>query len=229
MKEVSNELKKQGIKISPDSLAKYERADREPKLETWQKPADFFGASVPYLQGLTYSKDDILEILNNAYMADKLDKQPSLEDDRIELVTDKYLWSENITPPNKIFRTEQLMNYRENPKVIAYWSDNFSFLFSTSSINDFMMNGGNKLGLKIILAREIEKQYLKANETEISKYFSNNIYPYLNAFNLLKDDLVRFGSDDEIKKYIDELIVKLKDFEKELDELPPNPKKQFLE
>jgi transcriptional regulator with XRE-family HTH domain len=34
------------------TIAQYERGDREPKLATWQALADYFGVSVPYLQGL---------------------------------------------------------------------------------------------------------------------------------------------------------------------------------
>lgn len=45
-------FKKVNLKISPDALSKYERGDREPKLETWQKLADYFGVSVSYLQGI---------------------------------------------------------------------------------------------------------------------------------------------------------------------------------
>ena len=32
-------------------ISQYETGKRQPKLETWQKLADFFGVSVPYLQG----------------------------------------------------------------------------------------------------------------------------------------------------------------------------------
>ena len=53
LKVVSAKLEQNNLKISPDALAKYERGDREPKLETWQKLADFFGVSVPYLQGVS--------------------------------------------------------------------------------------------------------------------------------------------------------------------------------
>ncbi|WP_288846602.1 helix-turn-helix domain-containing protein [uncultured Fructobacillus sp.] len=48
---LSKELKKTGFSISADALGKYERGDREPKLATWQKLADFFGVSVGHLQG----------------------------------------------------------------------------------------------------------------------------------------------------------------------------------
>ncbi len=56
LKEVSQKLNNYGLDISPDALAKYERGDREPKLETWQKLADFFEVSVPYLQGFSDEK-----------------------------------------------------------------------------------------------------------------------------------------------------------------------------
>ena len=57
LKEVSDKLKARDVKVLPDSLAKYERGDREPKLETWQKLADFFQVSVPYLQGFEQARD----------------------------------------------------------------------------------------------------------------------------------------------------------------------------
>lgn len=55
LKEVSSQLEQNNLKISPDALAKYERGDREPKLETWEKLADFFNVPVDYLLGI--SKD----------------------------------------------------------------------------------------------------------------------------------------------------------------------------
>ena len=57
LKEVSSKLEQNNLKISPDALAKYERGEREPKLDTWQKLADFFRVSVPYLQGISKVKD----------------------------------------------------------------------------------------------------------------------------------------------------------------------------
>lgn len=33
-------------------ISQYETGKREPKLETWQKLADYFNVSVPYLQGI---------------------------------------------------------------------------------------------------------------------------------------------------------------------------------
>lgn len=50
-KELSNELKSRNVSISPDSLSKYEREARNPKIDKWQALADYFGVSIPYLQG----------------------------------------------------------------------------------------------------------------------------------------------------------------------------------
>ena len=40
------------LNISQQAISLYEKGDRKPKLETWQKLADYFNVSVPYLQGL---------------------------------------------------------------------------------------------------------------------------------------------------------------------------------
>ena len=45
------------LNISKQAISLYEKGDREPKLETWQKLADFFGVSVPYLQGISDIED----------------------------------------------------------------------------------------------------------------------------------------------------------------------------
>lgn len=57
-KEVANELK-----IPVSTYAGYERNEREPKLATWQKLADYFDVSIPYLQGM--STMDLGTLFNN--------------------------------------------------------------------------------------------------------------------------------------------------------------------
>ena len=51
--QLSDKLNSRGLSISSDSLSKYERGEREPKLKTWQKLADFFNVSVEYPMGLS--------------------------------------------------------------------------------------------------------------------------------------------------------------------------------
>ncbi|MFT8497159.1 helix-turn-helix transcriptional regulator [Leuconostoc pseudomesenteroides] len=40
------------INIPVTTLAQYERGEREPKLETWYKLANFFHVTIPYIQGV---------------------------------------------------------------------------------------------------------------------------------------------------------------------------------
>lgn len=52
LKDTVEKVKEQeALIITADALAKYERGDREPKLEILQKLADFFDVSVPYIKG----------------------------------------------------------------------------------------------------------------------------------------------------------------------------------
>ena len=52
------------LEIPSATLSSYERGDREPKQETWQKLADFFGVSVPYLMGYVETDVSPGELIN---------------------------------------------------------------------------------------------------------------------------------------------------------------------
>lgn len=52
LQDLSDALRtQQGINISPDSLAKYERGERKPKIDKLEALADFFKVPVSYLRG----------------------------------------------------------------------------------------------------------------------------------------------------------------------------------
>lgn len=61
LKQLSKELAKNNFEISADALGKYERGEREPKLETWVTLADFFDVPVNYLQGDGWSQNDVAD------------------------------------------------------------------------------------------------------------------------------------------------------------------------
>lgn len=63
LQQLSEELAKNDLTISADALAKYERADREPKIETWNKIADYFNVPVAYLQGSGWSQNEVVQFL----------------------------------------------------------------------------------------------------------------------------------------------------------------------
>ena len=45
------------VNASNQAISAYESGFRNPKPETWQALADFFGVSVPYLQGKIFKED----------------------------------------------------------------------------------------------------------------------------------------------------------------------------
>ena len=63
----------------------YENGKTEPKLETWQKLADFFGVSVPYIQGYAEinipndlkfdSKQDAIDCIERIMKAQGISKE----------------------------------------------------------------------------------------------------------------------------------------------------------
>ena len=50
--------------VTHQSISLYERGDREPKLETWQKFAEYFEVQVDYLQGISQHRT-IEELLSS--------------------------------------------------------------------------------------------------------------------------------------------------------------------
>ena len=126
-KELSEKLKEKGIKISPDSLAKYERGDREPKIDKWQALANFFDVSVPYLQGIDdkpntgYSKEYIYKCLDDAYKYDWMGKENLLAVGMVPAYyVDKYCKENNIKIPKNI--------------TLDFWEKNFNFIFDFKEI-----------------------------------------------------------------------------------------------
>ena len=71
LKDTVEKVKEQeALIITADALAKYERGDREPKLEILQKLADFFKVPVPYVQGFDkYQPNKLKELRDKKGMS----------------------------------------------------------------------------------------------------------------------------------------------------------------
>lgn len=51
-KGISQQKLADEIGVTRQAISLFEKGDRDPKLETWIKLADYFGVSVGYLQGI---------------------------------------------------------------------------------------------------------------------------------------------------------------------------------
>lgn len=58
-------LRELGLKVgmSASVLGNYEREDRQPKLDVWEKLADFFDVSTSYIMGISDERNEVNELL----------------------------------------------------------------------------------------------------------------------------------------------------------------------
>lgn len=124
LEELSKDLEKlENFKISPDAIAKYERGDREPKLATWEKLANYFNVNISYIQGTSEIKDkDILKHPKKFfnYCQEKYGTQSNENNDQFILINKQEIPNlfkeQNIINANNLFQTfgKDEMNISEN-------------------------------------------------------------------------------------------------------------------
>src|SRR5699024_8816631 len=90
LKELSSELKKKDVLlIASDTLGKYERGEREPKLKTWQALANYFNVPVSYLQGIGVSKYEMCDYLLDEFYSEEKIKNPIDSEDTEKIFHDE--------------------------------------------------------------------------------------------------------------------------------------------
>ena len=165
-KELSKKLQEDGIRISSDSLAKYERGDREPKIDKWQALANFFDVTVPYLQGIDdkpntgYSKDYIYKQLDDAYKEKWKDPTGQIMGGGFDKTVDAYLKQAKIKKPSKIDKT--------------FWKTNFNFLFDNPNIKRLLTTKDkyNDDDIKLLLEYTIFLNFTTMKQ--IIDFYNNN-------------------------------------------------------
>lgn len=68
------------VGLGNNTISRYETGKREPKLEMWQKLADIYGVSVPYLQGIDEdvyefkfsTKQDVIDFIHEIMKAQNI-------------------------------------------------------------------------------------------------------------------------------------------------------------
>lgn len=192
LKELSEQLKENGVFISSDSLAKYERGDRKPKIDKLKALADFFDVSVSYLQGKkAYSENDIFKIMQDSYKHGTKGKTYTVNGvinldlsdvlirsaiDQLMLVRSVSSYLENKKRGAKPSKIEISQNDASN---LNFWKKNFSFMLNDPSIKLLLKTGKEqKLEVKRIIANVIN---LEVNQ-EINQYSHEEFFKGMSDF-----------------------------------------------
>lgn len=115
--------------IPVNTYSNYERGDREPKLATWQKLANFFGVSVGYLQGLTSENRTLKEFLNDSEyleIQNKIENGLSVTQNDKDYFNTVKMREQSENSPEIMFKISQLVDLYDNQD---YALDDFSDLF----------------------------------------------------------------------------------------------------
>lgn len=201
-----------------NTLSQYETGKREPKLETWQKLADFFGVSVPYLQGIeTSTEDRIINILNKYYEKDSHLQQSVKAYLKINKVHSLPL------PFYELIYSYRFVKEDKGLEIInSCWKKYFSFLFENEEL-PYLYSFSDKRFLWSIL-RRIDNELIKGGGTEISEYYYKNVLPELQTFHrkMEFDKDILFKDKEAISSDIYQLIKSLEKFENSLESMKDN-------
>ena len=224
---VSQEKLANSLGLTRQAISQYEIGNRKPNIETWQKLADFLGVSVAYLQGNTFGKSDVFEVISKEYV------NPKNNFYWIETI-DKHLEIVGMKPLKKTFNKEELKNFSENVK--QFFEKNFAFVFLTSyksrlygvektSDIDTLIKKDNVRVLAPIMfgfSDSVQSVDNKLISTSISDLFDKGIKRKLGNFYLGSDTFVRTANKKDIIDKTNMLIDTLNKFVEDVSKVPEN-------
>ena len=205
----------EAVGLSDRAIAHYEKGIREPKLETWQKLANYFDVTVYYLQGyglsINQAKNKVISIIHNAYF----------EDTELTSAVDSYL--RTISPKKKAifpfdFYKDNETDFPLTAQVKKFWIDNFSFIFKSEPFEDTLLNIDNYTDSLLLndAVFTINKRILNLQTTNVGKIYPSQFSKQNNQkfMDLERTILVSNKADvsiafDEYIKYLQNLKSKL--------------------
>lgn len=198
LREAVKEInEKTDLLISPDTLAKYERGVREPKLAVWQKLADFYNVSILYIQGISPYKS-ASDVRSNQQINDKRFDvmhyfQEQLGPETYENDADLQELENALFEEDHQLNTES-MRYANYDDLLAY-SNLARILFSPAFFADTNNKYNDKVKKQCIKMLKINSKE-SASITDGIQY-SNNIVLLKDLFKVILD--AQDGDKEAIK------------------------------
>ena len=220
------------VGLANNTLSQYETGKREPKLETWKKLANFFGVSVPYIQGIepdfskvtVKTKDFIISELDKSYFSDNKDRKYKNSMSKLKQAVDEYATYAKLDPKPIKIKTDNDKNR------FKYWSHHFSFLFTVNEhliewVNRYIYfttnNYKNHLTYShfIFTVKDVIKaQTLKEFKTDIGFFVTDKAEKRLEStFNSFERKLNFSQNIDDLNAQFNSYIDFLNDLQSELN------------
>lgn len=209
-----NELAKE-TGISNQAVSFYENGKRQPKIETWKSLAKYFKVSVPYIQGLTYTPEQMAEIIHEFYFTGYDPQEAFSVSDEFSNEVNIYIkvTSDDVIPRELYEKDES--QFEITDAIRAYWLKHFKTIFDLPKIRNIK----KKNYVKVISAVHIYiENYNRSPEpphklTYLGQYFTKE---YKKEYKLHSETINKIKYLDlssaklAINEYAD-LIIKLKD------------------
>lgn len=135
-KSISQKKLADVLDTTQQAISLYESGKREPKIETWQKLADFFKVSVPYIQGLTYTTDELIEIVHEFYFEGYILGEIGSLTDEFSNEINIYIKITSNDPIPREFYSEKEKAFPITKKVREYWHTHFGKILEEKRFQD---------------------------------------------------------------------------------------------
>lgn len=183
--------------INRVTISQYERGKREPKLATWKKLADYFDVSIPYIQGIELSDEEVREQIFNLILS-KYNQHETYHDS----TTDKDIQIYDMNEFHKLVNTF-LSSEDDAPKN----SNNYSLTYSKISqiINTVLLEYHLQTNFKPITYNNLDDDLLlslintrlKSTINGERKFYSRNEFT-LDSLKIHIEDLENALKSKEI-------------------------------
>ena len=158
-KNVSQKELANVLNTTQQAISLYESGKREPKIEIWEKLANFFSVSVSFLQGFTYTTNEIIKIVHEYYFEKDVIEQIGTFNYEFVKNINLYIRLTSYDPVPRALYAKETKDFPLTKKVKKYWLDHFKDILDSQRLQD--INKGNKDDVIVYFDSEVEKYIAK--------------------------------------------------------------------
>ena len=158
-KNVSQKELANVLNTTQQAISLYESGKREPKIEIWEKLANFFSVSVSFLQGFTYTTNEIIKIVHEYYFEKNEIEQIGTFNYEFVKNINLYIRLTSYDPVPRALYAKETKDFPLTKKVKKYWLDHFKDILDSQRLQD--INKGNKDDVIVYFDSEVEKYIAK--------------------------------------------------------------------